>query len=105
MNIYVDETPKNCSDCPCMNDGYGGYDCNLYYEQNEKILGCDYYSEEKPKECPLQSLAEHDKELIKKIKLALRKQVCQMQGDEHFYPQNVVCWQDVVAILDQVEKY
>lgn len=97
MKIYVDgEMPKEC------------YDCNFTYQEHSfdrvRCLFNGKHICDNKQDCPLQSQAEHDKELIKKIKFALRKQVCQMRDDKHCYPQNVVCWQDVVAILDQVER-
>ena len=61
MKVYVDEMPKDCWDCP-MHDGENGW-C--------KMLVC--YTDYIPKDCPLQSLADHDKqvraEVVKEIKL------------------------------------
>lgn len=57
IEIYVNELPKRCIDCPCMNnDGYGGYDCNLYYKQHKKILGCEPYDDTIPNACPLKTI-------------------------------------------------
>lgn len=73
-NIYVDELPKKCKDCPCMNnDGFGGYDCNLYYEKHKEILGCDYYSNTIPKDCPLKPLTDRLAEERKSVVLQLRE--------------------------------
>ena len=52
MKVYVDEMPKDCLDCPCIS---GCYYCNLLHDTVD--FDCV------PRNCPLQSLAEHDKEL------------------------------------------
>ena len=55
MRIYVDELPKDCWDCP-MHDGENGQ-C--------KMLVC--YTDYIPKNCPLQSLADHTKQVRKEV--------------------------------------
>lgn len=42
-------------------------------------------------------------EIVDNIKKRLARQREKMQNDTHSYPQTVVCWQDIVAILDQVK--
>ena len=39
-------------------------------------------------------------EKFQETKKSLRDKVCLMENDEHYYPQNAVHWQDVVAIID-----
>ena len=106
-NIYVDELPKKCAECPCMNnDGFGGYDCNLYYKKHKEILSCDYYADTIPTDCPLQplsvALAEERKKVVQEIGQQLgliidgQKQVCcdgDMTGDK-----------TIMAVLDQIER-
>lgn len=58
MKVYVDEFPKDCLDCPCECEYY----CNLIHED----VGCSKYGEIH-KECPLQSIADHDKQVIEKF--------------------------------------
>ena len=38
--VYVDELPKSCRDCPCMNSNCF---CKLYYMQNQNgnVLDCE----------------------------------------------------------------
>lgn len=38
-------------------------------------------------------------EKLQQLKRRLRNQVCLMESNEHCYPQNTVCWQDVVQII------
>lgn len=42
-------------------------------------------------------------EIVDDIKKRLAEQRTKMQNDTHSYPQTVVCWQNIVAILDQVK--
>ena len=39
-------------------------------------------------------------EKLQETKKSLRDKVCLMKNDEHYYPQNAIHWQDVVAIID-----
>ena len=68
MKVYVDELPKDCIDCPCECEYY----CNLLNED----VGCCKYGEIH-KDCPLQSLSDHDKQLrngvVEEIKERLKK--------------------------------
>ena len=68
MRIYVDELPKDCIDCPCESEYY----CNLL---NEDVGCCEWG--EIHKNCPLQSLSDHDnqvrKEVVEDIKERLKK--------------------------------
>ena len=69
MKVYVDELPECCNECPCCNNDvdYGSC-CNLGAYEYE-----DYYQTiYKHPRCPLQSLADHDKQV--------RKQVCDEIG-------------------------
>ena len=44
-------------------------------------------------------------EQFQELKKSLRDKVCLMENDEHCYPQNVIHWQDVVAIIgNQIEE-
>lgn len=58
MKVYVSELPKDCIDCPCESEYY----CNLLNED----VGCLKWGEIH-KDCPLQSLTEHDKQVRKEL--------------------------------------
>ena len=68
MKVYVDELPKDCIDCPCESEYY----CNLLKED----IGCCKWGEIH-KNCPLQSISDHDKqvrkEVVEEIKERLKK--------------------------------
>lgn len=106
MKIYVDEMPNNCKECGfccrgdlcywCQGIGDGGF-----YIPDETL------KEKRLSGCPLlttQSLKQQVRvKWVEEIKKRLAEQRTKMQNDTHCYPQTVVCWQDIVAILDQVK--
>lgn len=95
MKIYVDEMPINIVQrvIHCEDGDLCGIE--LLFSSSSIDM------QEENSVCPV---AEREAELIKRIKLAIRKQVHLMEDSEHCYPQNAVYWQDIVAILDQVER-
>ena len=53
MKVYVDELPKICKDCNCLNRVNGRCQLlHLYVDEDEK-----------QEDCPLQLLADHDKKV------------------------------------------
>lgn len=97
MRVYVDELPKNCIDCPCECEGF----CNLI------PLDCCYGTP--PKECPLQTITDHDKQVRKQV----RKQVCDeiykkceplFRLVNNYDNGDVIERNELVDILDQIEK-
>lgn len=101
MKIYVSELPKCCNDCEL---GYF-YDCQ-YCSLRPDLAAQDIWVE-KEKHCPLlstQSLKQQVREeVVDETKNRLAEQRTKMQDDTHCYPQIVVHWQDIIAILDQVK--
>lgn len=100
MKIYVDELPESCAECKCL--GVFGW-CNYL-----KDGVCDEIKNNKRHVlCPLattQTLKQQVREeVVEEIKKRLAEQRTKMQDDTHCYPQTVVCWQDIVSILDQVK--
>lgn len=69
--VYVDELPKSCSKCVCVDDCYCGItQKNIYYE---------FYEWTKPKDCPLIDIKTHDRELVKEVCEKIGK-----WGNKHF---------------------
>ena len=59
MKVYVDELPKSCGDCVfCKQTEY-------YYYCDKLHTKLGYINKEK--DCPLQSLADHDKQVRKEV--------------------------------------
>lgn len=89
MRIFVDELPSCCEDCVCHN-GVSGR-CKLLHRTT---------FDTPPRDCPLQTLADHEKQV--------RKQVCSEIGGE-IYTQMIVYgkelrYSDLNLILDKIEK-
>ena len=111
MKIYVDELPNNCKECSlhrrgCLKVKKGG----RYIDAETCVLGNFFKFQEIDDEidtCPLettQSLKQQVREeVVDEIKKRLAEQRTKMQDDTHCYPHTVVCWQDIVEILDQVK--
>lgn len=95
MKVYVDELPKECFECPCFRNDIE-FPCGLSDGTD------DYFLDEiDGGNCPLQTIADHDKQV--------RKQVC----DEirKFYTNPVYDRENahtevrvLLARLDQIEK-
>lgn len=103
MKVYVDELPKSCGKCPCIDFGH----CNL----TEKNIVDEIFDDKRPKNCPLQSLTEHDKQIRKEVVQEIRE----IAGDYWTIPLGKfvdVCGEEISAclagddfdeILDQIE--
>lgn len=75
MKVYVDELPKCCSKCPCMNDDieYGNH-CNIICVNDLKLsLDWDDCQHFRHKDCPLHSLADYTKQVRKEVCEEIRK--------------------------------
>lgn len=117
-NIYFEKNlPKNCGGCPFQYDGISceALDYGFCPEELGRCLDSKYGTaayddaifDRRYSKCPLattQSLKQQVREeVVEEIKNRLAEQRTKMQNDTHCYPQIVVCWQDIVAILDQVK--
>ena len=85
MKIYVDELPKSCEGCPCYHDGDGFEECKcnstnhyVWYNKNG-FFDC---SQERPQDCPLQSLADYTKQVRKEVVQEIKDKAYQ---DSEFY--------------------
>lgn len=63
MKVYVDELPKICKDCACLNRVNGRCQLlHLYVDEDEK-----------QEDCPLESIADHDKKVRAEVCDRFRK--------------------------------
>ena len=96
MKIYVDKKEEGL-----IEDSLYADNTRLISEFNHEESELEY------DDCELIDIGIHDRqvreEVVEEIKKRLAKQRTKMQNDTHCYPQTVVCWQDIVAILDQVK--
>lgn len=116
MKVYVNELPNSCADCEwftpnhCSKDGRNF--CLIarmpFYntEEDRKITRGQHKDSLSDFECPLQSLADHDKQTIKdftqSVKGALIDKIKLMKNEEHCYLQKVVKWEDIIYILNKL---
>lgn len=70
MKVYVDELPERCLDCCLLSDGNF---CN-HDDFVGELHSVNVYKE-KPKNCPLQSLADHDKQVRNEVCEILDKKI------------------------------
>ena len=103
MEYFVDEMPRDCASCKHYHMNCAdGYSCSKLRKEIHPNFseGIGY----RHQDCPLQSLTDYTKqvrkEIVQQIKEALREKLIKVTDDAHFYSQNAVHWQDVVAIID-----
>lgn len=79
MKVYVDELPKDCWNCEFLdkyNKNYEGCYCAICQREfnDEDIYVSEFSFEHKKAECcPLQSLADHDKQVREEVFEEIRK--------------------------------
>ena len=99
MKVYVDELPKSCKECPCLD--YES-DCQLLSSEDMDWKGIN----RKHTKCPLQSLSEYNNQIINDFvysaKSALIDKIKHMKNEEHCYLQKVVKWEDILNILNKL---
>lgn len=113
IKVYIDELPKSCVGCPCCS-------CDLKPEfiKIGDIMYCNLlkqkfrFKEErkKLKDCPLQSLKTHDRELVKEVCEKIRTmahKIGKLVFCEHCYTTNSARTIDenlLNEILGQIES-
>lgn len=105
MKVYVDELPKKCSDCPCFN--WEEQECLASEEDNLWIRNkIDAYRFRHDK-CPLQSIAEHDKQVRKEVVKEIKKEVveatCYETEEEARRLIYDLSSREILEILDRIE--
>lgn len=102
MKVYVDELPKNCYDCPCMD-----YHEGVCQVTNQSL--CFNYGEN---HCPLQSLSDYTKQVRKEVCEEIKDLAgnyfelpyCDNCGETLFALSDVVLTgSDLTEILDQIQ--
>ena len=67
MKIYVDKLPKKCEDCCFSETGFVYDDEVRFCKLKPRCMNWIALYDEKRKDCPLQSLADHDKQVRKEV--------------------------------------
>ena len=103
MKVYVDKLPKECFECPCFRNDIE-FPCGLSDGTD------DYFLDELDGgNCPLQTIADHDKEVRKQvcdeIRQEFEKHTFYWYEDEENVNKELYLDSDWVwEVLDQIEK-
>lgn len=110
MKIYVDELPKCCKECPCMNDDieYGNH-CNMICEKDLKLfLDWDDCQSFRNKDCPLQTTQSLKQQVREEVVEEIRKQLKDMDflANDTEFGERFSCYSKykVLDILLKVER-
>lgn len=92
--MYISNLPKSCSECPCTHEDFAECNwCQVFDNGLLTFIPDEIYSKERLKNCPLQSLKQHDRELVKGVLNRVKKE---LDGDYNQYRINY--------ILGQIQK-
>lgn len=102
MKVYVDELPKKCCDCPCCNIDL---DCGECCSLGAFDCDDDFCINNKHKNCPLQTIADHEKQVRKQVCDEIYKKCEPLFRLVNNYDNgDVIERNELVDILDQIEK-
>ena len=74
--VYVDELPKSCSECPCTHEDFAECNwCQVFDNELLTFIPDEIYTKERLENCPLQSLKQHNRELVKEVCEKIRKTI------------------------------
>ena len=99
--VYADELPESCFECPIMVDGSEGCDfcvCAILEEKAE--------TKNRLKDCPLHSIKDHDRELVKEVCDKIKEQLGFIVNGQ----ERIICDgsatgdKTILAVLKQIQK-
>ena len=96
--VYVDELPESCFECPIMVDGSEGCDFCVCAILEEKAT-----TKNRLKDCPLQSIKDHNRELVAKVLESVKNEAYK----DGFYDEDgnkIITYHINNYILDQIQK-
>ena len=106
MNIYVDELPKSCKECPmCRSGKLKLQKKGRYVEAEQCVFGQYKYQtmDDEIDTCPLKLLANHDKQVRNELSERVRKQAVLQEYRPYGASDRVIDMTDLFKILDQVQ--
>ena len=105
--VYVDELPESCDECKYYTQFTDGMGC-IVAQELRPMDECDNYMQAS---CPLQSIKDHDRELVKEVCEKIKEKTFGLwyfvlnEQIEHFEGNRYVSSQkDFNDILDQIQK-
>ena len=122
MKVYVDELPNSCQKCPFCEyfekdaHGKGKHEVACYF--NGSLGNILYGNQTSPKTCPLQTLADHDKQVraevmdknqaLKERWEKLKEYITQETEVDYMgcyiYPDNLKAMEDILEKMQELEK-
>ena len=108
MKIYVEELPKSCEDC-CFSETGFVWDSEVRFcKLKPRCMNWIALYDKKRKDCPLQSLADHDKQVRKEVCKKIRTELIEYLFDWYEEEDNAnselyIDADRVWEILDQVQ--
>ena len=99
QKVWVEKMPESCSKCLFCYDNrpyWKSTDCII----NHKELDEDEIEISVNKNCPLQSIKDHDRELVKEVCEKIARNVRVRKIQEEWYAFET----DLRAVLDQIQK-
>lgn len=113
MKVYVDELPKSCENCPCYSYSEGFCNCEFWWQKYKEIKDVQEYTHlgykqnERPNDCPLQSLSDYTKQVRKEVVQEIKEKICMLAYksnlDAVFIFADNVKFNKVLEILDQIQ--
>ena len=116
MKVYVDELPKSCEECPCYSYSEGFCNCEYWWQKYKEIKDVQDYTHlgykqnERPDDCPLQSLADYTKQVRREVVQELKGKVEKRNNgirhsnhSEQYKDGYSGCCCDLEHILDQIQ--
>lgn len=107
--VYVDELPESCDECKYYTQFTDGMGC-IVAQELRPMDECDNYMQAS---CPLQSIKDHDRELVKEVCEKIKERAVNMyyaedQEDDSIEQAIVISRNEAVDefidILDQIQK-
>lgn len=105
--MYISNLPKSCSECPCTHEDFAECNwCQVFDNGLLTFIPDEIYSKERLKNCPLQSLKQHDRELVKEVCEKIKEQLgFIVDGQERIVCDGSMTGdKTILAVLNQMQK-
>ena len=74
--MYISNLPKSCSECPCTHEDFAECNwCQVFDNGLLTYIPDEIYTKERLENCPLQTIKDHDRELVKEVCEKIRENI------------------------------
>ena len=74
--MYISNLPKSCSECPCTHEDFAECNwCQVFDNGLLTYIPDEIYTKERLENCPLQTIKQHDRELVKEVCEKIRENI------------------------------